>query len=260
MEVSLNYISRYIRSSVRITLKKADSYYIENIDPFHKLKIGELEGNSLKKVIELYLTEGNHNVLNQYTGRQIEILKNAIEKYIRKKKKIPDNDTVALNKIFEDCKNKIQHKDWLKIRKNYQELKNDEYKEKFLNSSYDENIKFEDSKDSGNSGAVSSSFNKNTDVIDNLEIYSDTDVLYSDLLSRLSSLNPGADWLIEINENNSDEYEYLILIINNANPSEKLDSYILEVKKIIRTVSRNCNIQSHEKKDNNYLIGYFNLD
>jgi len=260
MEVSLNYISRYIRSSVRITLKKAEGYYIENIDPFHKWKIGELEGKSLKDVIESYLTEGKHNILNQYTGRQIEILKNAIEKYIRKKKKIPDNDTVALNKIFKDCKNKIKHKDWLDIRKNYQELKNDEYKEKFLNSSYDENIKFEDSKDSGNSGAVSSSFNKNTDVIDNLEIYSDTDVLYSDLLSRLNSLNPGADWLIEINENNSDEYEYLILIINNANPSEKLDSYILEVKKIIRTVSRNCNIQSHEKNDKNYLIGYFNLD
>lgn len=260
MEVRLNYISLYIRSSVRNTIKKADGYYIDNIDPFHKWKIGELEGNNLKDVIESYLTEGKHNILNQYTGRQIEILKNAIEKYIKKKKKIPDNDIDALNKIFKDCKSKITHKDWLEIRKDYQELKNDDFKEKFLNYSYDENVKFEDSNESGHTGAVSSAFTKTTDIFDNREIYSDTDVLYSDLITALNSLNPSADWLIEINENNSDEYEYRMLIINNANPSEKLESYIPKVKNIIRTVSRTCFIQSNEKNDNHYLIGYFNLD
>ena len=180
--------------------------------------------------------------------------------YIKKKKKISDSNDDKLNKILKDCKKNILHKDWLSIRDNYQQLKNDEYIEKFITSSYDENEKIEGANESGKTNTISTIFTKSTDIYNNEDVFSDTDVLYSNLAKMLDAKNTSAEWKIEISEYNSDDFEYIVIINNLAEPSENLELYLQFVKRIIRSVSYTCNIQSLEKNGVNYLIGYFNLD
>jgi len=216
---------RYIILSINNLLKSFEGNYIEKYDAFYKWKIGELQGDSLKNIVSLYLNGGD---IQEFSD----------EKTFK-----------GLSLLFELLKNQNPNEiDWNEARNNYEESLKRNNESLYL-PSFNEEIKtrFEPAS------------------CDELENYSEEyyfEIIKENAREKLSEKGYTDNWYFQVSINKSENsFQYKMIAVNKEIQTEELSSCAEILSNLIKSnYSKKTDYNIKEKEGIYYIEFFYNMD